>query len=48
MAENIHQFQAGRRAAMAGLKRDGRKSRDWLEGFDLARRDILGAYGEGN
>lgn len=34
MADNILEFQAGREAAIAGAKRDGRKHKDWLEGFD--------------
>jgi hypothetical protein len=34
MADNILQFQAGRESAMNGKKRDARKHKDWLEGFD--------------
>jgi hypothetical protein len=34
MADNILQFQAGREAAMNGDKRDSRRHKDWLEGFD--------------
>lgn len=34
MAEDIIAFQAGREAAIAGKARDGRRSADWLEGFD--------------
>lgn len=34
MAEDINQFQDGRIAAMGGFKRDGRRSADWLEGYD--------------
>lgn len=34
MAENIFQFQDGREAAMAGMKRDKRKPKDWLAGYD--------------
>jgi hypothetical protein len=37
MADDILQFQSGREAAMAGLKRDGRKHRDWLEGYDQVK-----------
>lgn len=46
MAENIHEFQAGREAAMAGAKRDGRKSRDWLEGFDQTKARKEASYGQ--
>lgn len=35
---DILQFQAGREAAMGGLKRDGRKHRDWLAGYDQKSR----------
>jgi hypothetical protein len=34
MAENIFKFQDGREAAMAGMKRDTRKHKDWLAGYD--------------
>jgi hypothetical protein len=34
VAESIIQFQEGRNAAIAGKKRDARKSADWLEGYD--------------
>jgi hypothetical protein len=37
MADDIIQFQSGREAAMSGLKRDGRKHRDWLEGYDQVK-----------
>lgn len=40
MADDILQFQAGREAAMAGHKRDQRRSADWLEGFDQVARDL--------
>ena len=39
MAENIHEFQAGREAAIRGDKRDARKSSDWLEGYDAVAGD---------
>ncbi len=35
MAEDILQFQAGRQAAIEGKPRDGRRSADWLEGYDM-------------
>lgn len=35
MADDIIQFQAGRHAAMAGEKRDKRRSADYLEGYDM-------------
>lgn len=35
MANDIIQFQAGRLAAMAGEARDKRRSKDWLEGYDM-------------
>ena len=31
---SILQFQQGREAAIAGKPRDGRKSKDWLAGWD--------------
>lgn len=34
MADDILAFQAGREAAIAGMPRDGRRSADWLEGWD--------------
>jgi hypothetical protein len=39
MAENILQFQAGREAAMCGLTRDIRRSKDWLEGYDQVKAE---------
>ena len=39
MAENILQFQAGREAAMCGLTRDTRRSKDWLEGYDQVKAE---------
>lgn len=39
MAEDILKFQAGREAAMGGLKRDRRRHRDWLEGYDQVAND---------
>lgn len=35
--EYILEFQAGREAAIANLKRDGRKHRDWLTGYDQVK-----------
>lgn len=47
MADNIHQFQAGREAAMNGAIRDRRKSSDWLEGYDqTAPRNFNATGGE--
>ena len=40
MAENILAFQAGRDAAMKGERRDGRRSPDWLEGYDQVSADL--------
>jgi hypothetical protein len=34
MAENILQFQAGREAFLFHMRRDERRSNDWLEGYD--------------
>lgn len=34
IVENIIQFQAGREAAIAKQKRDARRSKDWLAGYD--------------
>ena len=39
MAENMLQFQAGREAAMYGLTRDERRSKDWLEGYDQVKAE---------
>jgi predicted AAA+ superfamily ATPase len=39
MADNILQFQAGREAAMCGLTRDIRRSKDWLEGYDQVKAE---------
>jgi len=39
MAENILQFQKGREAAMCGLTRDVRRSKDWLEGYDQVKAE---------
>jgi hypothetical protein len=39
MAENILQFQSGREAAINGFKRDERRSKDWLEGYDQVRAE---------
>lgn len=35
MANDILAFQAGREAAISGEPRDGRRSADWLEGYDM-------------
>ena len=42
MAENMLQFQAGREAAMCGLTRDTRRSKDWLEGYDQVKAETDG------
>lgn len=34
MANNIIEFQAGREAAISGKPFDGRRSRDWKEGWE--------------
>lgn len=34
MAEDLLAFQAGREAAIEGKPRDGRRTNDWLEGYD--------------
>lgn len=41
MAENILQFQKGREAAMCGLTRDTRHSKDWLEGYDQVKAESV-------
>ena len=41
MAENILQFQKGREAAICGLTRDTRRSKDWLEGYDQAKAESV-------
>lgn len=41
---NILQFQAGREAAMGGFKRDSRKHRDWLAGYDQEKRRKDASY----
>ena len=35
--EYILEFQAGREAAIENRKRDGRKHRDWLAGYDQVK-----------
>jgi hypothetical protein len=45
MANNILQFQAGREAAITGAKRDARKHKDWLEGFDAIAAEKVKANG---
>lgn len=44
---NILQFQAGREAAMGGLKRDARKGRDWLAGYDEVKPRKDASYADG-
>lgn len=39
MADNILEFQKGREAAMCGLTRDERRSKDWLEGYDEVKAE---------
>ena len=39
MADNILEFQKGREAAMCGLTRDQRRSKDWLEGYDQVKAE---------
>jgi len=46
MADNIMQFQEGRGAAMAGLARDAKRSKDWREGFDQVKRAKDASYSE--
>jgi hypothetical protein len=41
MANDIIAFQQGREAAIAGQKRDQRRSADWLEGFDQVALQAL-------
>lgn len=43
---DIMQFQAGREAAMGGFKRDGRKCRDWLAGYDQEKPRKEASYAE--
>jgi hypothetical protein len=45
MADNIIQFQAGREVAINGGKRDARKHKDWLEGFDAIMSERIKANG---
>jgi len=42
MADNILDFQKGREAAMCGLTRDERRSKDWLEGYDEVKAESDG------
>lgn len=44
MANDILHFQNGREAAMAGLKRNARKHKDWLEGYDQVKRAKDASY----
>lgn len=41
MAEDVIQFQAGRQAAIDGKPRDGRRSADWLEGYDQVAAESM-------
>ena len=43
MAEDMLQFQSGREAAMHRFKRDERRSKDWLEGYDQVRAEDTNA-----
>jgi hypothetical protein len=45
MANDILQFQAGRESAINGGKRDARKHKDWLEGFDAIMSQRVKANG---
>lgn len=46
MAEDIRHFQDGRLAAMRGDKRDARRHKDWLEGFDQVFRAKTASYSD--
>lgn len=37
MANDISKFQAGREAAMRGDKRNAKRHKDWLEGYDQTK-----------
>lgn len=37
MPDDILAYQAGRETAMAGERRDGRRSADWLAGYDSVK-----------
>jgi hypothetical protein len=41
MADDILAFQQGREAAIAGQKRDQRRSADWLAGWDQIAGEAL-------
>ncbi|APZ81873.1 hypothetical protein vBEliSR6L_108 [Erythrobacter phage vB_EliS_R6L] len=43
MADDILAFQAGREAAINGERRDGRRSPDWLEGYDQVSNEMAKA-----
>jgi hypothetical protein len=43
MAEDLLQFQSGREAAINGLRRDERRSKDWLEGYDQVKAEDTNA-----
>lgn len=36
---DIIQFQAGREAAIAGQKRDARRGKEWLRGWDSVNKE---------
>jgi hypothetical protein len=44
MADDILQFQAGREAAINGFKRDERRSKDWLDGYDQVKAEEDNEY----
>lgn len=44
MADNISKFQAGREAAMRGEKRNRKRHKDWLEGYDQTKRAKDASY----
>jgi hypothetical protein len=46
MADDILAFQSGREAAIAGKPRDGRRSVDWLAGWDQIAGEALQALSE--
>lgn len=45
MAEDIHQFQAGREAAIAGHPLDQRRTADWQEGWRQIMEEPRSAKG---
>ena len=46
MADSILHFQDGRMAAMRGDKRDARRHKDWLEGYDQIAKAEIKLMGE--